>query len=116
MVPADVVNAGLLDELPNLRLLEMFDLVVVGRCQIGAHAPIVPGDDDAASSGWMLVVDSILDSQLGLTHRVPEDIGIPVAANTSDIDHRFLREEVLPDALNNQTHNGDPTPIFPIQR
>lgn len=61
MVSAHVVDARLFDELPHVRLLQVLELVVVRGRQVGAHAPVVARDDDAASAGWVLVIDAVLD-------------------------------------------------------
>lgn len=61
VVAADVVDVGGLDHRPDARLLEVLEFVVVGRGEVGAHGPVVAGDDDSAFPGGRRGVDHVLD-------------------------------------------------------
>ncbi len=83
MVSAHVVDARLLDQRPDVRLLEMLKLVVVGGGQVRAHAALVAGDDDATAARRVLLVDAVLDAQPRLLGCIAEDVGILVAADAA---------------------------------
>ena len=51
VVAADVEDGGCFDEFPDVRLLQVRDLVVVGGGEVRAHCAVVVGDDDAAFAG-----------------------------------------------------------------
>ena len=84
MVTADIVSLGLLDQSPDLGLLEVVEVVVVGGAELGAHAPVVAGDDDATGAGGDLGVDAVLDTEAGLLDGVVQDGGVLVVADTAD--------------------------------
>lgn len=95
VVAADVVGLGVLDEGPDLGLLEVLDVVVVGGAELGAHAAVVARDDDAAAARLLLGVDAVLDAQADLLDGVVQDGGVLIVANAAEVDDAVGREHVL---------------------
>jgi hypothetical protein len=95
VVATDVVGLGVLDEGPDIGALQVLQVVVVGSAQLGAHAAVVAGDDNAAAAGGDLGVDAVLDAETGLLAGVAEDGGILVVAGTAEVDDAVLRQDVL---------------------
>ncbi len=95
MVAANIVGLGVLDERPDIRALQVLQVIVVGSAQLGAHAAVVAGDDDGATAGGLLGVDAILDTQTGLPDSFVEDTGVLVVAGTAQVDDAVLGEDVL---------------------
>jgi len=95
VVAANVVNLGVLDKRPDLRLLEVLKVIVVSSAQLGAHAAVVAGDDNAATACLHLGVDTVLDTQAGLLDGVVEDGGILVVTDTTEVDHAVGRKDIL---------------------
>ncbi len=95
VVTANIVGLGVLDEGPDIRALQVLQVVVVGGTQLGAHAAVVAGDDDAATAGGDLGVDAVLDAQTSLPAGVAEDSGILVVASTAKVDDAVVGEDVL---------------------
>lgn len=95
MVPANIVGLGILNESPDIGALEMLEVVVVGCAQLGAHAAVVAGDDDAAATRGDLGVDAVLDAQTGLLAGIAEDGGVLVVAGTAQVDDAVVRQDVL---------------------
>lgn len=85
METTDVVELGLLNERPDVRLLQVLDLVLVGGSKVGAHAAVVAGDDDTALAGGLGIVDTVLGVDTGLLASLLQDLGVLVTANTSDV-------------------------------
>ena len=95
MVAADVVGLCVLDEGPDLWLLEVLDVVVVGGAELGAHAAVVARDDDTAAARLLLGVDAVLDAQADLLDGVLQDGGVLVVADAAEVDNAVGREDVL---------------------
>ncbi len=83
MVSAHVVDTRLLDQLPDVRLLEMLKLVVVRCRQVSAHAAVVAGDDDATAAGRVLLVDAVLHAQSRLLGCIAKGVGILVPTHAA---------------------------------
>lgn len=98
MVSTDKVGFGLLCDTPVL--LQVFNLVRVGSSKIRHHASVVPGDNDSASSRWLLLVVAVLDSESCLLVRLLEDIRVLVLTDTAEKDYRVRLQKVL----SNKTH------------
>ncbi len=62
----------------------MVQLVFVRRRQMRAHAALVAGDDDAAATCRLRVVDAVLGAQPGVPARGQQDVGVFVAADAAD--------------------------------
>lgn len=95
MVAANVVDVGVLDQAPDLGLLEVVEAVVVGGAEVGAHAAVVAGDDDAAAAGGLGRLDAVLDAQAGLLDGVLEDGGVLVVADAAEVDDAIVGQQVL---------------------
>lgn len=95
VVTTDVVHLGVLDQAPDLGLLQVVQAVVVGGSQVGAHAPVVAGDDDAAPPRGLAGLDAVLDAEAGLLDGVLEDGGVLVVANAAQVDDAVVRQQVL---------------------
>jgi hypothetical protein len=65
MIASNIVDLGLLDELPNLRILQMLRLVAVGGRKIGAETSVVSSNDHTTPAGWLLLVVTVFHSQTG---------------------------------------------------
>ncbi len=61
MVAADVEDVSGFDHGPDLGLLQVRDLVVVGRGKVCAHCAVVTCDNNAAFSGGGGAVDHVFD-------------------------------------------------------
>lgn len=95
MVAADVVHIGVLDEAPDLGLLEVVQVIVVGGREVGAHAAVVAGDDDAAAARGLGGLDAVLDAEAGLLDGVVQDGGVLVVADAADVDDAVVGQQVL---------------------
>lgn len=95
MISTNVVSLGILNQLPNLGLLQMVEVVVVGGSQIRAHAAVMARDDHTATAGGVLRVDAVLDTQTGLLDGIMKDSGVLVVAHTTDVDHAVGRQDIL---------------------
>lgn len=95
VVAAHIVRLGTLDQGPHLGLLQVVEVVVVGGAELGAHAPVVAGDDDAAAAGGHGGVDAVLDAQADLLDGVVQDGGVLVVTDAAGEDDAVGREHVL---------------------
>lgn len=95
MITADIVDLSTLNEAPDLGLLQVVQVVVVGGAQVGAETPVVAGDDDAAAAGGLGRLDAVLDAEAGLLDGVLEDGGVLVVADAAEVDDAVVREDVL---------------------
>lgn len=91
----DVVHLGVLDELPDLGLLQVVQVVVVGSTEVGAQASVVASDDGTAAASLLLGVDAVLDTEASGLDGVVEDGRVLVVAGTADVDDAVGREDVL---------------------
>jgi hypothetical protein len=95
VVTPDVVELGLLDEGPDVGLLQVLKLVLVGSSEVSAHAAVVAGDDDTALAGGLRLVDTVLGVDTGLLTGLLEDFAVLVIANTANVDDGAVGEQVL---------------------
>jgi hypothetical protein len=63
VISSDVEHLCLLYELPDLRGLQVLDLIVVCGSQFSDHGAVVAGNDNTASSSWCLVIDVVLNTE-----------------------------------------------------
>ena len=95
MIPANKIIISPLNQLPHLRALQMLQIIMIRRSQIGTHGPIMACNHHTASSSLLLLVHTVFDSQaLGLDS-VVQDGGIFIVANTAQEDGGVRREEIL---------------------
>lgn len=95
MEATDVVHLGVLDELPDLGLLQVVQVVVVGSTEVGAQASVVASDDGTAAASLLLRVDTVLDTEASGLDGIVEDGRVLVVASTADVDDAVGREDVL---------------------
>lgn len=95
VVAADVDGLGVLNQAPDLGFLQVLNLVVVGSGEVGAHAAVVAGDDDTATSSWVVSIDAVLDTETGLLVGLLQSSGVLVVTDTANVDDRLLGEDVL---------------------
>jgi len=95
VVATDIEGLGVLDEGPDLWALEMVKVVVVGGAKIGDHAAVVAGDDNTATAGGDLGVDTVLDAETSLLNGIAKDGSILVVTNATKVDDAVLGENVL---------------------
>lgn len=95
VVAADIVDLGVLDKRPNLGLLQVLEVVVVGGTELSAHGAVVASDDNTATAGADLGVDTVLDAEASLLDSIVEDGSVLVVADTAEVDDAVGREEVL---------------------
>lgn len=95
VVTTDVVELGLLDQRPDLGLLEVLELVLVGGSEVGAHAAVVASDDNTTLTSGLGLIDAVLGVDTGLLASILEDVTELVLTDTTDVDNGLLREHVL---------------------
>lgn len=92
---SDVEDLGVLNKSPNLRLLQVLQVVLVGGIKSGAKRPVVAGDDSTAPTGRLLRIDTVLDPQAGGTDGIAEDGGVLVVADAAEVDDAVGGQDVL---------------------
>lgn len=95
VVATDIVDLCVLDEGPDLGLLQVLKVVVVGGTKLSAHGAVVAGNDNTATAGVDLGVDTVLDAETSLLDSIVEDGGVLVVTDTTEVDDAVGREEVL---------------------
>ena len=95
VVTTDVVDLGLLNQRPDLGLLEVLNLVLVGSSEVGAHTAVVTSDDNTTLTGRLGLIDTVLGVDTGLLASPLEDLTVLVLTDTTDVDNGLLREHVL---------------------
>lgn len=93
VVTTDVVDFGLLDEVPVL--LQVLDLVAVGSGEVGAHATVVTSNDNTAATGGLLLIVTVDGTETDLLVGLDQLLGVLVLANASNKDDRVGGEHVL---------------------
>lgn len=95
MVTTDVEELGLLDEGPDVGLLQVVKLVLVGSSKVSAHAAVVTSDDDTALAGGLSIVDAVLGVDTSLFAGLLEDLAVIVLADAANVDDGVVGEQVL---------------------
>lgn len=95
VVTADIVDLSALNEAPDLGLLQVVQVVVVGGTQVGAETPVVAGDDDTTTAGGLGRLDAVLDAEAGLLDGILEDGGVLIVANAAQVDDAVFGQDVL---------------------
>lgn len=95
VVSTNVVDLGLLDQRPDLGLLEVLNLVLVGGSKVSAHAAVVASDNNTTLAGRLGFINTVLGVDTGLLTGLLEDVTELVLANTADVDNGLLRKHVL---------------------
>lgn len=95
METADIVQVGVLDELPDVVTLQVVQAVVVGGAEVGDQAAVVAGDDGAAAAGGDVGLDAVLDAEAGGLDGVVEDGRVLVVTGTAEVDDAVGGQHVL---------------------
>jgi hypothetical protein len=95
VVSTDVVDLGLLNQRPDLGLLEVLNLVLVGSSKVGAHAAVVASDNNTTLTGRLRLINTVLGVDTGLLASLLEDVTVLVLANAANVDNGLLRKQVL---------------------
>lgn len=95
MVAANVVHLSILDQAPDLRLLQVIKAVVVGSTQIRAHAPVVARNHHTAPARRLRRLDTVFDTKASLLDGILEDRGVLVVADTAEVYDAVVGQQVL---------------------
>lgn len=95
METTNVEEISLLNEAPDLGLLQMVETVVVGSTKVGAETAVVAGDDGSATASLLLGVDAVLDTQAGGLDGIMQNGSILVVADTAKVDDAVGGQDVL---------------------
>jgi len=95
VVSTNVVDLSLLDQIPDLRLLQVLGLVLISGSKVGAHAAVMASDDDTALAGGLNIVDTVFSVDTSLGASVLQEIGVFILANAANVDDRVVGEDVL---------------------
>lgn len=95
MVAADVEDLGVLNQGPDLGLLQVVQAVVVGSTEVSAETAVVASDDNTASAGRVSLIDTVLDTQAGGLDGILEDGSVLVVADTAEVDDAVGGQDVL---------------------
>lgn len=85
MVTANIVHLSLVNQGPDMWLLQVLQFVLVRSSKMGAEASLVACDNDTAAAGGLRFVNTILCSQAGLVAGFLENICVLVLADAADI-------------------------------
>lgn len=95
VVTTDIVDLGLLDQRPDLGLLEVLNLVLIGSSKVGAHAAVVASDDNTTFTGGLGLIDTVLGVDTSLLASLLEHVTILILTDTAYVDNGLLRKHVL---------------------
>lgn len=95
VVATDVVDLGVLNEAPDLRLLQVVDIVVVGSAEVRAERAVVASDDDTTATSLVLSADAVLDPQARGLDGIVENGRVLVVAGTPEVHDAVRGEHVL---------------------
>ena len=68
---------------------------MVGGTQVGAQAAVVASDDNTATAGLLLGVDTVLDTQTSLLDGIVENGRVLVITSTTEVDDGVGGQDVL---------------------
>lgn len=94
-VSADIVNLSLLNESPDMGLLEVVKLVLVGSSKVGDHTTVVASDNNTAFSGGLDLIDAVFGVDTGLFASFFKDVGVLVFADAADVGNGVFGEDIL---------------------
>lgn len=95
METANIEDIGVLGKGPDLGLLQVVEVVVVGSAEVGAEGAVVAGDDGAAAAGGVLGVDTVLDAKASGLDGIMEGGGVLVVTNAAEVDDAVGGKDVL---------------------
>lgn len=91
----NVVNISVLNQAPDLRLLQVVKAIVVRSTEVSDQRAVLAGDDGAAAARLLSRIDAVLDTQASSLDGVVEDGRVLVVTGTSDVDDAVRGEDVL---------------------
>lgn len=92
---SNVVDLGILDQAPDLGLLQVIQVIVVGGTQVGAQTAVVASDDGAAATSLLLGVNAVLDTQASGLDGLVQDGRVLVVTGTAEVDDAVRGQDVL---------------------
>lgn len=95
VVATNVKHLCVLNQTPDLRLLQVVKVVVVGSAQVGAQAAVMASDHDTTSAGLVLLVDSVLNTEASRLDGIVHDGRVLVVTSTAEVDDAVGRQNVL---------------------
>ena len=95
MEATNVVDLGVLNKLPDLGLLQVVKIVVVGSTKISAQASVVASNDGTATTGLLLGINTVLNSETSSLDSIVKNGRVLVVASTTDVDDAVGRKDVL---------------------
>ena len=91
----DVKELSVLNEAPDLGLLQVVKVVVVGSTKVGAQAAVVASDDDAATTCLLLGVNTVLDAETSSLNGIVKNRRVLVVTGATEVDDAVWGEDVL---------------------
>lgn len=91
----DIVRVGILNQAPDLGLLQVVEVIVVSSTEISAERAGLASDNDTAATGLLLGVDTVLDAQTSLLHSIVENGGVLVVTGTTEVNDAVGGQDVL---------------------
>jgi hypothetical protein len=95
MVSTNEIMRSILNQLPDLRALQMLQVIVIRSTEIRAHRSIMARNNDAAAAGLLLLVNAVFDSETSLLHRIVQDGSVLIISDAAKEDSRIWWEKVL---------------------
>lgn len=87
MVAPYKVEFCLLHEIPDVRLFQVIQLVMVGCTKISAQTTVLIGDNHTTAAGRVVVVHTIFDVDTGLLARRKQHVCIFITTYTADVQN-----------------------------
>jgi hypothetical protein len=91
----NIVDLGVLNLLPDVVLLQVLKLVVVGRSKVGAERAVVASDDDTTSASGGLLIVEVLGLDTSFLADVLEGLAVLVLANAANVEDGLGGQDVL---------------------
>ena len=91
----DEVVLGLLDEVPDVGLLQVLELVLVGSSKVSAQAAVVASDDSTTLASGLGLVHAVLSVDTGLLAGTLEGLAVVVVTDTTNVQDGVVGEQVL---------------------
>lgn len=95
VVATNVVKLGVLNQAPDLRLLQMVEVVVVGSTKIRAQAAVVAGDDNTAAASLLSGFGAVFDTKASGLDSIVQDGRVLVVASTTQVDDAVGGKDIL---------------------
>ena len=87
MVATDEIKARGLDLFPDLRGLQVGELVLVCGCQMRNHTSVMAGDNDTAATGGLRGIDEVFGVDAGFLAEGAELYAVLIVANATDVEN-----------------------------